>query len=207
MYFTRNPKIVRLIYPDLIWQIAVKEKLVFLTFDDGPDPKATIDALELLARFNAKATFFCVGEKVIKYPEIVRQIVAEGHTIGNHSHKHLKGKKTADSDYFQDVMNADKLIRSKLFRPPYGSITREQIRLLKDQFKIIMWSVLPGDFDQRKSKEVVLNRCIRNTKPGDIVVLHDNPKFYEKMIYALEGMLEHFTKTGFKFVAINDEYL
>ena len=207
MYLTRNPKFVKLLYPDMIWNIRVNEKVIFLTFDDGPDPKATLDALNLLAKYQARATFFCVGEKAQKHPEIIQQILKAGHIIGNHSHKHLNGRKTASEIYISDILNAAEVLNTRLFRPPYGRITRKQVKAIKLDFKIIMWTVLPGDFDKSISRETVLNRCIKNTKSGDIIVLHDNPKFYDTMIYALEGTLDHFSKAGFKFAALEDKYL
>jgi peptidoglycan/xylan/chitin deacetylase (PgdA/CDA1 family) len=207
MYFVKTPRLVRMVYSGLIWKIHVNEKKIFLTFDDGPDPGITPDALDLLTQFEAKATFFCVGEKAEQNPEILNRITDEGHRIGNHSYSHLNGRKTAPDIYTADILKAHRILDTKLFRPPYGKITSKQVSRLRSAFNIIMWSVLPGDFDKTVSKETVLERIIRSTKKGDIIVLHDNIKFSEKMLFALKGTLEHFTKQGYKFVSLEDRYL
>ncbi|MCB2222188.1 MAG: polysaccharide deacetylase family protein [Bacteroidetes bacterium] len=207
MYFVKTPRLVQRFYSNMIWDIPVSENLIFLTFDDGPDPEVTMDVLDMLPQFQAKATFFCVGEKAEHHPEIINRITNEDHKIGNHSYSHLNGRKTAPDKYTADILKAHRVLGTRLFRPPYGKITGKQVSRLQSAFNIIMWSVLPGDFDKSVSKETVLERIIRNTKKGNIIVLHDNIKFKEKMLYALRGTLEHFTKQGYKFVSLEDRYL
>ncbi len=207
MYFVKTPAFANLFYPGLIWRIKDTQKNIYLTFDDGPDEKVTPAVLSLLDKYQAKATFFCVGEKVKQNPEIYNSIIEKGHQTGNHSYNHLKGNKSSVTDYLNNVKKAAALIQSTLFRPPYGKISPYQIKQLRKDYKIIMWSVLPGDFERKISKEEVLSRSIKYTKNGSIIVLHDNSKFYDKMMFALEGVLEHFQKKGYKFKAITEELL
>lgn len=205
MYFAKTPYIVNLIYPSLIWEIKDKSKNIYLTFDDGPDEDITPEVLNILDQFEAKASFFCVGEKVNQNPDIYNEIIKRGHTVGNHSYNHLKGKQTSIDDYLNNVLKASSVIHSNLFRPPYGSFNNSQVRKLKKDYKIIMWSVLPGDFDKSISKETVLRRAIKHTKSGSIVVLHDNKKFKNTMVYALKGFLNHFKLNGYNFKAISQD--
>lgn len=180
------------------------EKLIYLTFDDGPHPVATPFVLEQLKAYNAKATFFCIGKNVAEYPFIYEQIIDEGHSVGNHTYNHLNGWKTKDADYISNVASAKKIIDSNLFRPPYGRATKFQLNLLKNNYGLVpvMWSVLSGDFDLNLSKEKCSDNVIKKTKSGDIVVFHDSEKALERMQYALPLMLQHFTSKGFSFKAI-----
>jgi peptidoglycan/xylan/chitin deacetylase (PgdA/CDA1 family) len=207
MYFVKNPHIIKWLYPSMTWEIPVQDNSVFLTFDDGPDPGVTPQVLDLLKKYEAKATFFCVGQNVEKYPVLYERLIFEGHTTGNHSHSHLKGSKTDTAHYLEDIQKAARVIKSKLFRPPYGKIRAEQVKALKNKYKIVMWNVLAGDFDKAVSMEEVLKRLIDHTKPGRIIVLHDNAKFRATMLPALESYLDHCTRKGFKFLAIREEML
>ena len=174
MYFTRPPSIIRKLFPGLVWTIPNEKNQVFLTFDDGPDPEVTPWILDTLGKYNAKATFFCLGKNVEKYPDLFERIKKEGHAVGNHSYSHLDGWKTRNKDYFEDVEKADKLIGRNLFRPPYGRIKPSQIRELKKKYKIVMWDVLSGDFDPGKKTNKRLENIIQVTKSGSIIVFHDN---------------------------------
>ena len=207
MYFPRTPHIARFIYPNLTWRIREKKKSIYITFDDGPDPVVTPAVLNLLDKYNAKATFFCVGEKVEQNREVYSSLLSKGHAVGNHSFNHLNGKDTPLEEYTENIHKATELIESDLFRPPYGKITTKQVKVLRNSYKIIMWSVLPGDFDSRLSQEMVLNRAIRYTQKGSIVVFHDNIKFQKKMMHALEGLLIHFSKKGYQFNAIESHMI
>ena len=205
MYLSRTPHIARILYPGLTWRMKPARNSIYLTFDDGPDPTVTPEALDLLDTYDARATFFCVGQKVQEHPELYGQLITRGHTTGNHTFNHLNGKKTDTESYVRNVEMASQLISSKLFRPPYGRITASQARQLKGKYKIIMWSVLPGDFDPGRTSEDVLSRAIRHTRSGSIVVLHDNAKFKAKMLHTLEGFLRHFKELGYRFEAIPEE--
>jgi peptidoglycan-N-acetylglucosamine deacetylase len=202
MYFVKVPKIVQTFYGSLVWEISEIEKNIYLTFDDGPDPAVTADVLEVLNRYQAKATFFCSGQKAVRHPGILTDVKAEGHCIGNHSFDHLDGWKTPLDAYVKNVEKAAELFKTKLFRPPYGKITRNQIAFLFPEYRIVMWNLMPGDFDSKVSREKVLHRAIRYTKKGTIIVLHDDARFRDKMLFALPEYLRYFTEKGFRFMSL-----
>ncbi len=149
MYFVKTPGIIKIFYQNVIFDIKGKEKTIYLTFDDGPDIDVTPDVLEILQKFNAKATFFCVGNKAVNHPELLEKIREMGHSIGNHSYSHIRGNYVTANVFYDDIEKCDMIINSKLFRPPYGKITRNQIEKLRSKYYLILWSVLPGDFDNK----------------------------------------------------------
>jgi peptidoglycan/xylan/chitin deacetylase (PgdA/CDA1 family) len=203
LYLVKSPYIItELSRKSLLWKIKSGEKNLFITFDDGPEPEVTQEVLDILARYNAKATFFMVGENVQRYPEIVQRIIAEGHSIGNHTYNHLNGVKVPDITYFKNIQKAAEVIESKLYRPPYGRIRTRQIAELKKRYRIVLWSVLSGDFDVKISPEKCLNNVLRYSKSGSIIVFHDSQKAKERMLPALRGTLAHFSEKGFRFRAI-----
>ncbi len=204
-YVVKMPTWIQKLFPTMIWQMGKQEKVLYLTFDDGPHPIHTSVVLHQLKKYNAQATFFCIGNNVKKYPTIYKQIIEEGHAIGNHTFHHLNGKKVSDKEYVQDINEASKYIDSKLFRPPYGSITRFQTNLLIEKnnpYKIIMWTILSGDFDNKLSKEKCLKNVISKASNGDIIVFHDSDKAAEKMSYSLPKVLQYFSEKGFQFKKI-----
>ena len=166
-------------YPSLIWEIKTSSKDVYLTFDDGPDPEVTPWVLDQLKAHNAKATFFCVGENVDKYPEVYKRILAEGHAVGNHTYNHLNGWETPYDKYIVNVKKCGHTFGSLLFRPPHGRMTRKQIRKLRSRYKIIMWSLLSGDFDKSISVTECAYNTVQYTEPGNIIVFHDSQKSKE----------------------------
>lgn len=198
MYLIQTPKLLRALAPSFTeWEMPVSatEPAVYLTFDDGPHPTATPFALEQLAKYKAQATFFCVGKNVVEYPGIYADILAAGHRTGNHTHNHLKGWKTTTRAYLENTNEASRFINSNLFRPPYGRIKRMQaVRLHETGYRIIMWSLLSGDFDPALSPERCLENIVLNLKPGNIVVLHDSTKAWDRMSYVLPRVLEHCKK-------------
>lgn len=203
-YFVKTPWWLKKIYPNRLWNVDVKEKIIYLTFDDGPHPVATPFVLEFLKKYNAKATFFCIGKNVLANPAIYKRILDEGHSAGNHTHNHLNGWKTNTDVYLADVSEASKYLTTKLFRPPYGRIRSSQIKGISEAMenksaKIIMWDVLSGDFDESLSKEKCLNNVTRTAKPGSIIVFHDSEKAFSRLKYALPESLEFFTKEGYVF--------
>ena len=209
MYSVKTPWLLKKIYPGCVWDIPVHDNILYLTFDDGPHPEATPFVLDELKKYNAKATFFCIGKNVVEYPEIYKRVLSEGHRTGNHSYNHLNGWKVDDKKYIDDVMEARKFIDSNIFRPPYGRITKFQNRLLasgeserKQLFKIIMWNVLSADFDLSITPEKCASNVIRNSKPGSIVVFHDSQKALSKLKFALPSVLKHFTEKNYRFEAI-----
>lgn len=196
-YLTSSPWWLRRLYPDCLWEMPKDGGKVYLTFDDGPHPEATPLVLDMLAAAGAKASFFCIGDNVRKYPEIYQRILAEGHRVGNHSFHHLNGWKTSDSDYLEDIRKASELIDSPIFRPPYGRIRRSQIRALRNTgMRPVMWSLLSGDFDLKLSEEKCAENVLLNLAPGHIVVFHDSQKALQKIKYALPLVLQLISERG-----------
>jgi len=217
----KTPKAARRLFPAALWKVRTREKILYLTFDDGPIVEVTPLVLDELKKYNARATFFCVGKNIEANPEIFHRISEEGHTIGNHTQDHLNGWQTANSLYFESVekcaatMNAlgqKALLTSDtggldveergFFRPPYGKISPSQYNQLKKHYKIVMWDVLTHDFDLKVTKEQVLGNVLKNATPGSIIVFHDSLKAKEKVLYALPLVLEHYSKLGYTFEAL-----
>jgi peptidoglycan/xylan/chitin deacetylase (PgdA/CDA1 family) len=202
IYFVKTPWLLKKIYPECIWEVKTTEKNIYLTFDDGPHPLATPYILQQLGKYHAKATFFCVGKNVQEYFDIYKQVITEGHKPGNHTFNHLNGWKTPDKKYLEDIKEAAELIDSNLFRPPYGKITKFQLKALqaeKFKLKTIMWNVLSGDFDENITPENCYLNVINNAAPGSIIIFHDSLKALPRLQYALPRMLEYFTEKGFDF--------
>ncbi|HVX50350.1 MAG TPA: polysaccharide deacetylase family protein [Chitinophagaceae bacterium] len=201
----KTPWWLKKIYPSLTWDIPAHDREIYLTFDDGPHETATPFVLNLLKQYNAKATFFCIGSNVVKNPAIYGDMLLQGHTAGNHTYNHLNGWKTPDKDYIDNIALAAKPIHSGLFRPPYGRISRFQAKLLQQgshPFKIIMWTVLSGDFDTGISPQQCLHNVTKHAKPGSIIVFHDSAKAYQRLAYALPRALDYFSKEGYIFKAV-----
>lgn len=208
MYLIKSNLFFKLIYRGRTWKLAAKaenKKVLYISFDDGPHPVATPFALKILRDFNAKASFFCLGKNVRDHPDIYRQILRDGHSIGNHSFSHLNGWKSSVTRYVQDIQDARQLINSPLFRPPYGRMTRvQQTALLKalPDTHIIMWDLLSGDFDTNISPEKCWSNVKKYSAPGSIIVFHDSTKAFERMQYALPATLEYFSTRGYVFKGI-----
>jgi len=214
MYLIKTAWWLRSLYPSFVWKIDTDEKVLYLTFDDGPHETATPFVLDELKKYNAKATFFCIGNNVVQHRNIYERILAEGHAVGNHTFHHLNGWKTKDEDYINDINQAAKEIDSNLFRPPYGRIKRSQWSKLNGQtkqepftfhhspFTVIMWDVLSGDFDTDIQPQKCLANVLYHSKKGGIIVFHDSNKAWDRMSYALPRVLEHFTGEGYQFKAL-----
>ncbi len=205
MFLHRTPKLIQKIYPSLVWRKTTAQKKIYLTFDDGPIPEVTPWVLDELAIFNAKATFFCVGDNVRKHRDIFNKIINQGHSVGNHTYNHLNGWKTSTDEYIENVVLADeeigKHLNSSLFRPPYGRITRSQIKELKTK-QLVMWDVLTGDFSQTLDPEVILKKSVKCTTPGSIVVFHDHIKAFENLKFVLPRYLKFFFEKGYGFARL-----
>lgn len=197
--YSRLTHFFRYFLPQLSWEISTREKIIYLTFDDGPHPDITPKVIEILDQYNAKATFFCVGENVRKYPDTYEKVIIKGHQTGNHTFNHLNGWKTSSKEYYHNIEKCAELVNSSLFRPPYGKIKPAHIPYLKMQYRIIMWSVLTEDYDNKISPEKCLDKSKRHTGPGSIVVFHDSLKASKNMLYALPRFLAHFSEQGFRF--------
>lgn len=178
------------IFPGLHWSIPVNDRSIYITFDDGPTPGITESVLELLEIRNQLATFFCIGSKVQKFPELFQKIQQNGHHIGHHTYQHKNGWKTPSGLYFQDVEDAAKIIPSNLFRPPYGKMTPYQIYHLKRKYKIIMWTLLSYDWSDKINSTKILEKLMKASSPGSIVVFHDSIKAKGNLLSILPKYLE-----------------
>jgi peptidoglycan/xylan/chitin deacetylase (PgdA/CDA1 family) len=202
MYFIKSPWWLRRYYSSLVWHLPTNDKVVYLTFDDGPHPTITPFVLDVLKEYNASATFFCIGRNVRTNMDVYRRIIDERHAIGNHTNDHVNGWKTADDVYIDNVVKAKQVIDSKLFRPPYGRISGFQIQQLKSIFKIVMWDVLSADFDTKISPQECLKNVVQNVRAGSIVVFHDSEKAFPRLQYALPKTLQFLKEQGYTFKAI-----
>lgn len=204
----RTPVFLPWIYPSLIWKIQTDQPDLYLTFDDGPVDGPTNFVLEQLATASAKATFFCIGDNIRKYPTVLRQVTASGHAVGNHTFHHLNGWRTNVQSYCDDtrLVNAGfdslNLPRPSLFRPPYGKITFRQIKALQE-YKIIMWDVLSQDYNKHLNEESCLRKTIAATRPGSIIVFHDSYKAEKNLMYVLPRFIDHFVSRKFSFKALS----
>jgi peptidoglycan/xylan/chitin deacetylase (PgdA/CDA1 family) len=205
MYLVKSPLLLKWYYPSLVWNKTRRDKVIYITFDDGPIPDVTDFVLKTLNSFNAKATFFCIGDNITKHPEVFERVVAGGHQIGNHTFNHLKGWKTGDDIYLQNFQQCQKLTRSCLFRPPYGRIKKSQIRRISAQLpniQIIMWDVLSGDFDISLSPQKCFENVVKHSGNGSIIVFHDSIKAFERLQYALPRVLKYFSTRGYTFATL-----
>jgi peptidoglycan/xylan/chitin deacetylase (PgdA/CDA1 family) len=203
MYLVKTQWWLRKLYaPGLTWKIQTKRNELFLTFDDGPHPTITPFVLQCLKKYNAKATFFCIGNNVKQYPDVYQQILDEGHSVGNHTNNHLNGWKTGDIIYLKNIILAGQLIESNLFRPPYGRISKSQVKELSPVFDIIMWDVLSGDFDLKLSPQKCLKNVVNNASKGSVIVFHDSEKAFLRLEYVLPKALEYFSQQGYLMESI-----
>lgn len=204
----KTPKLIKRLYPGYVWdqfRDSQNEKTLYITFDDGPIPEVTPWVLDTLKEYEAEATFFCIGDNIAKNHEVFEQLLNSPHSIGNHTHNHLKGWKTNFKAYVENVEKTEALISNfcapqKLFRPPYGKITRQQAKAIKAKgYSIIMYDVIAFDWDKEKSGGTCLNYVIKYAQPGSIIVFHDSLKAEKNMKYALPKVLDHFSKLGYTF--------
>ena len=214
-YLNKTPRSIQSLYKKFTWRFKTEKKELYLTFDDGPIPEITPWVLKQLKKYQAKATFFCIGKNIKNHPEICKQLIQEGHTIGNHTYNHLNGWKNTIPEYLSNIEKAENAIsttlnslncsiqHTKLFRPPYGKIKASQTKnLQKKGYTIILWDVLSADFDTTISSETCLKNVLKNTENGSIIVFHDSEKAKEKLFYALPKVLEYYSKKGYTFKKI-----
>ena len=207
----KTPLAAKKMFPNYVWDVQSNEKVIYLTFDDGPTPEITNWTLNTLKKYNAKATFFCIGNNIEKHPDIFQNILDEGHAIGNHTFNHVKGWKTKIKNYLEEVRKAQKIIKFyesssvNLFRPPYGQITPKQgKKLIEKGYKIIMWDVLSFDWDKSVMPETCLNNVIDKTVNGSIIVFHDSIKASKNMQYALPKVLDYFSGKEYTFKSLEE---
>ena len=207
-FFIKYPFLLKKLYPNRITKIKT-ERTIYLTFDDGPIPEITPWVLDILKQYNAKATFFCIGDNIRKHPEVFQQIIKEKHRVGNHTFNHLNGWKTSEEKYIENTLLAEKEIekfspqKTKLFRPPFGKIKNSQAaKLVKQNYTIVMWDVISGDFDSRISKDKCLSNVLKNASAGSTIVFHDSIKASESLKFTLPKVLDYYAEKGFDFKAL-----
>ena len=205
--FFRTPALLPWLFPGVLWQKPAQEKILYLTFDDGPIPQVTEFVLEQLRQYGAKATFFCVGDNLRRHPHIARAALAQEHVLGNHTFHHVKAWRLSPKDYLREAAEcqaalaevAGEVGQKKLFRPPHGQLTGRHLRMLTPEYQVVMWSSLSYDFDARLSPEECLRKTVAASGPGSIVVLHDSLKAERNLRYVLPRLLAHFAALGYSF--------
>lgn len=202
MPIVKIPSIIKKTFPKLTWDAAKHEKAIYLTFDDGPTPQITTWVLDILKQYQAKATFFCLGKNVEQNPQIFEQIIAEGHSVGNHTYQHLNAWKVSAKDYLKDIQRCEKVFKSTFFRPPYGKINPKVAKQILSKYKVVMWNIMSYDFDANVSPEKCFRYVEKNARRGSIIVFHDSVKAKRNMQYAVEKTLAHYSKMGYVFKAL-----
>ncbi len=200
--FIKTPKLLSGSFKNIIWSVPTDRKEFFLTFDDGPIPDNTQWILSELNKYQAKATFFCVGENVKKFPEIFKGILKNGHAVGNHTFNHLNSWKNNNTNYLQNIALANQYIDSIYFRPPYGKLSFNALRQIKRDFQIVLWDILSRDFDTGISSETCLNNVLKNAIQGSIIVFHDNYKATKHLKYVLPRILDYYSSLGYSFKSL-----
>jgi peptidoglycan/xylan/chitin deacetylase (PgdA/CDA1 family) len=189
-------------FPSITWKVKTPDKAVYLTFDDGPHPEITPWVLGELYKFNAKATFFCVGENVVKYPNVIKKILENGHAVGNHSFNHLKGWKTPNKVYFDNIEHCAQVLPSTLFRPPYGRITLSQFYQLKKKYQIVMWNILTRDYDANLDADEAFKKIIKYIGKGSVIVFHDSIKAKKNLKILLPKVLMYLNNNGYEMKSL-----
>lgn len=208
MYLIRTPAIVQHLFPGFLWRAETSARELFFTFDDGPVPQVTPWVLDQLSQYNAHATFFCVGENVSRYPDIYHRIIEEGHSVGNHTYNHISGWSHDIKSYMDNVSICSRLVKSDLFRPPYGRLGIQHAKSLRNsQYRIVMWDVLSGDFDRDIDPEMCYQNVVDNARPGSIIVFHDSIKAESNLRWALPKVLDFYSSQGYSFKAISAQKL
>lgn len=198
----RPPQLLRSFYKGSYWRMDKMEPTIYLTFDDGPIPELTPWVLDILWKYQVKATFFCVGENITKNPEIFERIINEGHQVGNHTFNHMKGWQVNQSVYLDNVEKCQQVTKTNLFRPPYGRIKKSQFKTLSQQYKVFFWDVLTYDYDKMITPKKCLDNSIKYTRNGSIIVFHDNIKAESNLKFTLPQYIEHFLKLNYKFAIL-----
>jgi peptidoglycan/xylan/chitin deacetylase (PgdA/CDA1 family) len=203
MKFTNPPFWVKWIYPQAKWSFPRHRGELHFTFDDGPHPETTPVILEILQQYNAKATFFCLGKNAEQYPDLLDLIRQHGHTVGNHGYEHWSALKTCNHLIIKNFIKGKEKTQAQLFRPPYGFLLPWQYLKIKKQSRIILWDIMPYDFDSNTSTKDCINTILRKAKDGSVIVLHENDKAKTKCINTLQATLKHFTQLGYKFTSLH----
>lgn len=187
------------LFPSAWWRKKERQKVVYLTFDDGPVPEVTPEVLAVLDQFGVKATFFCVGDNVRKYPELFQEVIEKGHHVGNHTFNHIKGFSWNVKDYLANVAAASYLIDSKLVRPPHGQLTPALYRALSKQYQVVMWDLITRDYNRAFTPERILRNVQKYVRNGSIIVFHDSLKAKENVLTALPKTIRFLQQQGYQF--------
>jgi peptidoglycan/xylan/chitin deacetylase (PgdA/CDA1 family) len=204
MFIEQPPLLYRILFPEAVWRIKRKKRrVVYLTFDDGPVPEVTPWVLDTLDHYGVKATFFMVGNNVVRNPQLFDEIKRRGHGYGNHTMNHLQGMKTTLADYIHNIDQANELIDSSLFRPPHGLMKWSQARAIKERYNIIMYDLVTRDYSRQMNGEEVLANVRRYVRNGSIIVFHDSLKAEKNLRYALPRAIEWLKEQGYEFETIS----
>ena len=205
MYFVKTPGMFRHFFSKMLWRVPADEKVLFLTFDDGPVPEVTPWVLQQLEAYEARATFFCVGDNVRKHADLYQMVCAQGHTVGNHTFHHLNGWETEADVYLENAEQCRSLVDSPFFRPPYGRLTPSQSQsLVRAGYELVMWDVLSADFDRKLTGQQVFDNVRRHAMKGSVVVFHDSIKAWDRLEYALPATLAYFASQGYRFGGLDE---
>ncbi len=207
MKFYKTPNIIQSWFSKAIWRLEENrtESIVYLTFDDGPHPEASQFVLDQLKAFNAKATFFCLGVNIEKYPKIFDQIKKDGHSIGNHTYNHLSGWSTSNATYYENIAKCQKATKTNLFRPPYGRLSYTQYLKLSKEYNVVYWDVLTYDFDKNLNQMEAMEKLKKSIRPGSIIVMHDSTKAFGNLKVLLPALLKYLSNKGFLFEGLNEK--
>lgn len=204
-WVVQPPLLYRLLFPEAIWRVKKKgKKVVFLTFDDGPVPEVTPHILDILDSFGVKATFFMVGENALRHPELVEEVRRRGHAVGNHTMHHLKGMSTKGRRYLRDVMQADEILHTTIFRPPHGLLRWSQSAVIRRHYNLIMYDVVTRDYAKHITPEEVVDNVRRYSRNGSIIVFHDSLKSRANTLPALPRAIKWLIAHGFEFHTLPD---
>ncbi len=202
--YLQPPKLLQYVFPDIIWNIREPDRTLYVTFDDGPNPETTLEILRVLEKYDAKATFFCLGKKALQFPELIETVIKNGHTPGNHGFDHLDGWRTKTGTYVQNMEKACEFISSNLFRPPHGHLSPAQLRAIRKKYQLVMWDVMSYDF-KVPNAGICYNIIERHAKKGSVIVFHEINKTLNITLQALESTLHFYKKQGFEFKALSYE--
>ena len=204
MLIEQPPLLYRMLFPEALWRLNRRQKVVYLTFDDGPIPEVTPWVLDTLDHYGIKATFFCVGENVLRNPELFAQLRQRGHSVGNHTMSHVQSSMVTTRTYLRNVKEAEELIGSTLFRPPHGIMRWGTARLLKNHYNIVMYDLVTRDYNRKLSGEQVFHNVKRYARNGSIIVFHDSLKAEANMKYALPRSIEWLMEQGYGFLPLQE---
>jgi len=206
LFPTKVPSFVQTWFPNVLWkgEIVANKQTLYLTFDDGPDQKSTPLLLDILSRYNVPATFFLTGQRAEQFPELVDEMKSQGHVLGNHGYQHHSGWQMSIDQFEENTRRGREIVGSKLFRPPYGKLTKMQYDSCHRTDQLIYWSLMPGDFLKSVSAQKCKENIVNSAKNGDIIVLHDQAQLYDKITNYLPWTIATLQDMGYQFGVLSD---